>query len=86
MMDSQMNNDQYLSVEGMQRKHLQSQQKHLRFVQKYHAWIMSESHDPKLKQLHQSIADAVGDALEHVGVLIEALGKSEDRSDAEQGG
>ena len=85
MMDSQMNNDQYLSVEGMQRKHLQSQQKHLRFVQKYHAWIMSESRDPKLQQLHQSIADAVGDALEHVDVLIEALGKSADQSDGEPG-
>lgn len=85
-MDSRMNNDQYLSVDDMQRRHLQSQQKHLRFVQKYHAWIMSESNDPKLKQLHQSIADAVSDALEHLDVLIEVLGKSEDRSDAEPGG
>lgn len=81
-----MSNHEFFSIEDMQLKHLQTQQKHLHFVQKYHAWIMGESQDPKLKQLHESIADAVSEALEHLDVLIEALEKTEASSDSDAGG
>jgi hypothetical protein len=80
-----MSENKYVSIQDLQLERWQAQQKHLRFVQKYHEWVMNESRDPKLKQLHQSIAEAINDALEHLDVLIEALQKSENHTDVEPG-
>jgi hypothetical protein len=80
-----MSENKYLSMQDLQLEHWQAQQKHLRFVQKYHEWIMNESRDPKLKQLHQSIAEAINEALEHLDVLIDTMEKSGNHADVEPG-
>ena len=83
MSASIMSENKYLSTQDLQLEHWQAQQKHLRFVQKYHEWIMNESRDPKLKQLHQSIAESINEALEHLDVLIDSIEKFENHVDVE---
>jgi hypothetical protein len=60
-------------VYDLQIEHLRSQYSHLKFMQEYHSWMMSEMPEPTLGSLHGSIVDKVNEALKELNQLIETI-------------
>ena len=71
-----MNTNRFQSPEEiyeLQIEHLRAQYEHLKFMQKYHSWMMNEVAEPRVSQLHGTIIDKVNDALKDLNKLIETL-------------
>jgi len=60
-------------IHDIQIDHLKAQQKHLNLVRNYHVWMMSETDELMVRDLHHTVADRISAVLSGLDKLIEAL-------------
>ena len=62
----------------MQIMHLRAQKQHLQFLLAYHDWMINETDDSQVSELHRQVTRTLNEMLERFDNLIEDL-KAPDR-------
>jgi len=60
-------------IHAIQTNHLKAQQRHLNLVRNYHLWMMDETKEALVKDLHRTISETLTSALAGLDKLIQEL-------------